>query len=155
MTIAFRKVREQYGWMSNMSPHPIQTWRTAEALFQALRFDDIEVKLKIHSERSPMGAKMVAKANADKMVVVPRSEQDLAHMRMVLLMKLHHHPELKQALLATGDEEIVEDVTARPNESGLYWGARYDGEGRWVGTNTLGKMWMDLRDALRSGKVPA
>jgi len=54
MTIAFKKVREAYGWMSNMSPHPIQTWRTAEALFQALRFDDITVKLAIHNEKSPM-----------------------------------------------------------------------------------------------------
>jgi len=75
-------------------------------------------------------------------------------MRMVLLMKLHHHPDLKKALLDTGDEEIVEDVTSRPNESGLYWGAAKQPDGTWVGTNMLGKMWMDLRAALRSGKVP-
>lgn len=42
--IAFTKVSLPFGWMSNMSPHPIVhhscEWPTAEHLFQALRFRD-------------------------------------------------------------------------------------------------------------------
>jgi hypothetical protein len=41
--VAIRKVNDKFGWMGNMSPHPInyagQVWRTAEAAFQAARFD--------------------------------------------------------------------------------------------------------------------
>lgn len=40
--ITFTKVALPYGWLGNMSPHPIvvagKTWKTAESLFQALRF---------------------------------------------------------------------------------------------------------------------
>jgi predicted NAD-dependent protein-ADP-ribosyltransferase YbiA (DUF1768 family) len=81
---------------------------------------------------------------ADKMVVVPRSELDVCNMRMVLLKKFIQHPLLHLALIDTGTEEIVEDVTARASESGLFWGAALR-DGKWVGTNTLGKLWMEIR----------
>ena len=80
MTIAFTKTKAPFGWLGNMSPFPIthegKEWRTAEALFQALRFEDEEIKEAIRAERSPMGAKMVAKKNADKMAVKPCSNED-------------------------------------------------------------------------------
>jgi len=38
--IAFKKVKDPYGWLGNMSPHPIGEFRTAEHLFQATRFKD-------------------------------------------------------------------------------------------------------------------
>lgn len=144
--ICFKKVREAYGWMSNMSPHPIGEFRTAEALFQALRFKDPEVIAAIKAQKSPMGAKMVAKKNADKMVVTPRSELDIRNMRIILGMKMGLYPELRDQLLATGEEEIIEDVTSRPNESGLFWGKIPNG----AGTNTLGKLWMELRALVRA-----
>lgn len=118
--ICFTKVKLPYGWLSNMSPHPVGGYRTAEALFQSCRFKDQKIRDAIAAEKSPMGAKMVAKKHAAQMDVVPRSEWDLKLMRMVLELKLDAHPDLKAALLATGDEEIIEDVTNRPNESGLY-----------------------------------
>lgn len=151
--IAFKKVRDRYGWLSNMSQHPVQGYRTAEALFQALRFDpkDTDIIEAIKAEKSPMGAKMVAKKNSHRMVVTPRSETDLHIMRTVLRAKVMAHPELVKALLDTGEQEIIEDVTARPNESGLFWGAalQFSGKWEWVGENTLGNMWMSLRSALR------
>ena len=46
--IAFRRVKDAYGWLGNMSPYPItymgNAWRTSEALFQALRTDDYAVR---------------------------------------------------------------------------------------------------------------
>lgn len=57
-----------------------------------------------------------------------------------------------KALLDTGDELIVEDVSARPNESGIYWGAAKMPDGTWHGNNQLGKLWMDIRTQLREGK---
>lgn len=144
--ICFRKVREEHGWLSNMSPHPIGVWRTAEALFQAMRFKDQSIISEIHAQRSPMAAKLVAKKYLDKAVVVPRSPEDLDNMRHILRAKLMCNQELIKALLETGDQEIIEDVTNRPNESGLFWGKIPNGPGE----NTLGKLWMELRAALRT-----
>lgn len=152
--IPFRRVKDPYGWMSNMSPHPVsakgKTWRTTEALFQALRFanTDFEAIDAVWEQASPMGAKMVAKKYSDRFVVAPRSPQDLDLMRWVLRLKLEQHPNLLLELKRTGRAEIIEDVTARPNESGLFWGAVLK-EGVWVGQNQLGKLWMEIRGEVK------
>ncbi len=151
MTIAFTKTKLPFGWLGNMSAFPIdfegKEWRTAEALFQALRFEDDAVKESIRVERSPMGAKIVAKKNAGKMVVVPTSEQDLKNMELVCRLKLEQHPDLKIELKDTGDQLIVEDVTSRPNGRNTFWGAALK-NGEWYGENFLGKLWMKLRSEL-------
>ena len=47
-SISFTKVSLPFGWLGNMSPFPIlyegKEWKTTEALFQALRFDDESIK---------------------------------------------------------------------------------------------------------------
>lgn len=152
MPISFTKVKLPYGWLGNMAAFPVaykdQEWRTTEALFQALRFNDPEIQELIRLERSPMGAKMKAKANADKMVVRPMSEQDLANMELMLQLKVEQHPQLVTQLLETGDEVLIEDVTSRGTGRHLFWGMALK-NGEWVGQNKLGNLWMDLRDKLR------
>ena len=146
--ILIRKVKEEFGWLGNMSPFPIEhegkTYRTTEALFQALRFNDNEIIESIREQKSPMSAKMKAKKNKDRMMVEPLSSDDLDNMRLVLRLKLLQHPKLQDDLLATGDEEIVADCTKRPSGSGLFWGAALQ-EGEWVGENWLGRLWTELR----------
>ena len=155
MPITFTKVKLPYGWLGNMGPYPVKyegnRWRTTEALFQALRFDDEAIKEELRAITSPMGVKMRAKRHKAKMVVVPQSEQDLANMEMVLRLKLEQHPELKQKLLDTGDETIIEDCGKRFRGSGKFWGAAFK-DGQWLGENMLGKLWMKLRDELKSLK---
>jgi len=56
-----------------------------------------------------------------------------------LRLKFTQHSELKELLLSTGDEEIIEDS---PIDS--YWGCGSDGEGK----NMLGKLLMKLRSEL-------
>lgn len=146
--VVIRKVRDPYGWLGNMSPHPVGLWRTAEHAFQALRFaDTADVRRRIMDASSPMTAKKIAKEHAYEMIVQPRSEQDVANMRRILRLKLEHHPLLLEALRATGDRRIVEDCTARPSDSGLFWGAALQADGAWHGTNMLGALWMELRTA--------
>jgi len=152
--ITFTKVKLPWGWLSNMSPHPIDilgtVWPTAEHLFQALRFDvHSPIREEIRAQKSPMTAKMVAKRYVDQMTKVPRSREDLDSMRLVLLLKVEEHPDLKTKLLGTGDAVIIENVTARPNESGLFWGAARNPDGTWRGNNALGKEWMTVRWTLR------
>jgi len=152
--ILIRKVKDEYGWLGNMSPHSVshkgETYRTAEALFQSLRFDADEIIESIREQKSPMAAKMKAKKQRDRMLVEPMSEADLDNMRLVLRLKLLQHPKLRNLLLATGDEEIVEDCTRRPNRSGLFWGAA-KANSQWIGENWLGRLWMEIRSDLISG----
>jgi ribA/ribD-fused uncharacterized protein len=147
--ITFTKVNLPYGFLGNMAPYQVnhlgKSWRTTEALFQALRFDDEAVREAIRAERSPMAAKFVAKTNRDKMVVEPGSEQDLDNMRLVLRLKVQQHPSVRADLMATEDAVIIEDCTKR---RASIWGMRYVG-GAWVGDNFLGKLWMELREELR------
>ena len=75
------------------------------------------------------------------------SEDDVDNMRLCLRLKLKQNPELRDQLLETGDESIIEDCTKRPNGSGKFWGMAFKG-GEWVGENTLGKLWMELRSQM-------
>ena len=150
-TISFTKVSLPYGWLGNMSPYPIEyngkTWRTSEALFQALRFNDEQIREEIRLEKSPMGAKFKAKKYKHLMDIEPQSIQDVENMRMCVKLKLEQHPDLKRELELIGDLEIYEDVTSRPRGSGLFWGAMKTDNG-WIGENILGKIWMDAKKNL-------
>ena len=153
--IAFTKVALPYGWLGNMSPYPVvhdgKEWRTTEALFQALRLAPPNpVRELIREEKSPMGAKMIAKKYADQRTVTALSEEDLNIMKVVLRLKVNTHVHLKKELLDTGDALIVEDVTKRPGGTGTFWGAALQADGAWVGDNHLGRLWMELREELRS-----
>jgi len=153
VSIAFTKVKLPYGWLGNMAPFSISfggvVWRTSEALFQARRFADSDpIRKLIQQQESPMAAKMLAKAHRSSMVIAPQSAEDLALMADVLRLKIEAHPRLREALLATGDEEIIEDCTARQYGSGLFWGAARRAGGSWFGENHLGRLWMSLRTVL-------
>ncbi|MEN9655494.1 MAG: hypothetical protein RL311_402 [Bacteroidota bacterium] len=162
--VIFRDVKKDYGWLGNMSPHPVEHdsiwWKTAEALFQALRYPIGAVNKKgenireiIRAQKSPMAAKMIAKARAirDQRNITAMGDEDLKNMKMVLRLKFkcNRNP-LERDLLATGDRLIVEDCSNRPNVSGLFWGAKRLPDGTWDGTNTLGKLLMELRTEIRN-----
>jgi predicted NAD-dependent protein-ADP-ribosyltransferase YbiA (DUF1768 family) len=174
-TIAFTKVKLPYGFLSNMSPHPVVRhnvqWRTAEAALQAGRFDgsvDQDVRDAIFQAKSPMAAKLIAKANAKKMVRIPRSPEDVSAAWNILHAKLEQHLDLARPLALTGDDCIIEDCSKRcASESSLFWGASVRpspgapeftvggiagvGGVRWYGLNVLGRLWMDLRHSLLFG----
>ena len=68
--IEFTKVALPYGWLGNMYSAPIlhggKIWKTSEALFQSMRYDDEEIIEVIRNEKAPISAKMKAK------VVLPK-----------------------------------------------------------------------------------
>ena len=150
MSLWFNGVKEPNGWMGNMAPYPIKfdgkVWRTSEALFQSMRFDDDSVKEIIRGEKSPMGAKMKAKKNRDQMVVVPMSELDVENMRKCVKMKFDAHPQLKRQLMNTKDSFIYEDIGNRNGERHKFWGAKKLSESEGDGNNMMGKILMDLRE---------
>jgi len=152
--ISFTKTELPYGWLGNMFAAPItyqcQIWLTSEALFQALRFEDVTIREMIRNNKSPMGAKMVAKPKEVKMkrVVEPMSEEDIDNMRLCLRLKFDQHSELREKLLKTGDHIIFEDVSARHGARHKFWGAVLTDNGL-DGQNMLGKLLMELREELR------
>ena len=150
--IWFKKVAEKYGWMGNMAPYPImfegKIWRTSEALFQGMRFDDEEIKEIIRKEKSPMGAKMKAKKYSDQMVVVPMTELDVEQMKKCVRMKFDQHPALKKMLLDTVGAYIYEDIGNRKGERHKFWGVKKISENEGDGQNMMGRILMELRDEL-------
>lgn len=149
MSIWFSKVKEEFGWMGNMAPYIIKyegkEWRTSEALFQSMRFEDESIKEMIRLEKSPMAAKMKAKRFRDRMVVVPMSEKDVENMRMCVRLKFEQHENIKALLLATGIEPIFEDIGKRNGERHKFWGAKKLSDNEGDGFNMMGKILMDLR----------
>jgi ribA/ribD-fused uncharacterized protein len=150
--VTFTKVSLENGWLGNMSRHPIvfqqKEWRSAEALFQAFRFTDPDIQEEIRSARSPFTAKLIAKKYADKMKIQPTSDEDYKLMYAVLALKLEANRELIPLLLNTGSSTIIEDVTKRSsNGRHRIWGMALV-NGKWVGENMLGKLWMKLREEM-------
>jgi ribA/ribD-fused uncharacterized protein len=154
--ITFTKADLPYGCLGNMSPYAVtfqgKRFRTAEALFQALRFEDEQVREAIRTASSPMVAKMIAKKYKSLMVVVPTSDQDLANMRLVLRLKHDQQPEVRRILRATRDHEIIEDCSKRNRGSAQFWGAALVG-GKWQGLSWLGRLWMELRAATQAEQL--
>ncbi len=149
MKIVFNTVKGKYGWLGNMAPFPIryqnQIWRTSEALFQAMRFEDKTVREMIRNEKSPMAAKMKAKKMKHLMVVEPMSDFDLENMGKCVRLKFEQHPELVEALVKTGNEIIIEDIGNRNGERHLFWGAKKISETEFEGKNRMGEILMELR----------
>jgi len=161
--IVIKKVAEPGGWLSNMSPHPVQyeglKWWHCEALFQALRFadDDVEARAAVRAPKSPMMAKMIAKRFKDRQVVVPLSDADVENMRLCIGLKLAAHAGLRRQLIASGDCLLVEDCSARGRRvNNLFWGAVRVPDASaplgyvWEGRNMLGRLWMEERAMLQA-----
>ena len=155
--IAFNKVSEPFGWMSNMSSHAVEKdgkkWRSAEALFQAMRFaNNPEIQDAIFNQTNPMGVKFIAKKkdNLSKMSIKPGSEEDYAHLREIIRLKLEQNSDLKNELLATGENVIFDNAFLRKDREAesVFWGAYFE-NGTLTGENRLGKIWMELRDGLK------
>ncbi|MEI6684466.1 MAG: NADAR family protein [Bacteroidota bacterium] len=152
--ISFTKTTLPYGWLGNMFPAPItykgQVWRTSEALFQALRFADPEIREVIRRKVSPLVAKNICKRKEylANRVVEPMSDQDVENMRLCLRLKFGQHPDLCEKLLKTSDHIIFEDVSARNRAQHKFWGAVKIND-QLDGQNMLGKLLMELREDLR------
>jgi len=151
VVIEFTKVDLPYGWLGNMYASPIEyngkKWLTSEALFQALRFDDEEIRELIRKEKSPMGAKMKAKGNKNRMVIEPMSEKDIENMKMVVRLKFDQNEVLKSKLKISGEHLIIENIGNRKGERHLFWGMKKV-NGEWVGNNKMGKILMEIRSEI-------
>ena len=153
--ISFTKVELPYGWLGKMYAAPItyngKIYRTSEALFQALRFDNPEIQELIRAEKSPMAAKMVATKHKKEMKIVAREKEYIQNMALCLQLKFDQHPALKEKLLKTKDHILIEDIGNRNGENHLFWGMKKI-NGVWTGNNMMGKLLMELREKYKQSQ---
>lgn len=158
--IKFYRIREPYGCFSNFSKHSIladgKMYETTEHYYQCKKFLEPEFEEIIRLLKTARKAKDIA--SGDEPLIIDKKEVPMPKLRAdweavkygimkdALRYKADQHEDVKQTLLSTGDEVIVEDT---PNDS--IWGIGADGKGR----NLLGKAWMEIREEIRSAESKA
>jgi len=112
-----------------------------EHYFQAQKFSltDPEHAEKIRQARTAGICKRMGNDRRHKLRPDWESAKDNV-MRVALRAKFDQYPALKDLLLSTGEEQLVEHT-----ERDTYWADGGDGSGK----NMLGKLLMELRSSLR------
>ncbi|MBD2387723.1 NADAR family protein [Cylindrospermum sp. FACHB-282] len=146
MTIYFYKVWQPYGCFSNFSPHGIQIqgtyWPTVEHYYQAQKFVgslDAVIIPEIHAAATPEAAAALGRCCTYRL----RPDWELVKtcvMREAVLKKFLTHGEIREVLLNTDDEILVEN-----SPTDYFWGCGADKTGH----NHLGNILMDVRAELR------
>jgi hypothetical protein len=146
MTIYFYKVCQPYGCFSNFSPHGIEMegiyWPTVEHYYQGQKFvgtTDASIIPLIHDAPTPEEAAALGRCPSRRL----RPDWELVKtqvMRVGVLQKFITHPDIREILLITGDEMLIEN-----SPTDYFWGcgANHTGE------NHLGKILMGVRAEIR------
>ncbi len=131
----------EFEFLSNFHPSTVHldgiSYPTVEHAFQAAKTPDPEQRKRIRSCSTP------AKAKAAGRGVDLRDDWEsvkLGIMESLVSEKFTAHEDLKKALLATGDRDLIEGNTWRD----MFWGV-FRGRGK----NHLGRILMRVRDELR------
>jgi ribA/ribD-fused uncharacterized protein len=143
MVIYFYSPREQpYGCLSNFSRHGILMddtwWPTVEHYFQAQKFEGTSYAEQIHRATTPKQAAQLGRSRKVSLRADWEQVKDEI-MLAAVQRKFETHEALRELLLATDGEEIVENA---PHD--YYWGGGADGSG----LNKLGKTLMEVRTRL-------
>ncbi|MEW6736481.1 MAG: NADAR family protein [Acidobacteriota bacterium] len=143
MAIYFYTSTDKYGALSNFARYGFELdgkyWHSVEHYFQAQKFPATQWAEKIRKALTPKEAKQLGRTRT----LPIRSDWEQVKdnvMRRAIWQKFISHPELKELLLSTGDEELIENS---PND--YYWGCGADGSGK----NMTGVLLMEIRLALK------
>lgn len=144
MTIYFYGTRDKYGGFSNFSSHGFELdgayWPTSEHYFQAQKFAGTPHAEQIRQVKTPKDA---AKMGRDRKRPLRSDWEQVKDdiMRKVVLCKFQTHADIREVLLSTDNDLIVEN-----SPIDYYWGCGADGSGK----NMLGIILMEVRDILRA-----
>lgn len=133
--------RGEYRFLSNFSQSRIKldgfVYTTVEHAFQAAKTLDMQCRGEICAAGSPGSAKALGRR-----VPLRLGWEDMkVDVMYRLLQEKFKDPYLREYLLATGDEELVEGNT---------WGDTFWGVCRGEGQNWLGKLLMQVREEIKS-----
>ncbi|WP_017662499.1 NADAR family protein [Baaleninema simplex] len=147
MTIYFYSTRKQpYGCFSNFSSHGFELdgywWKTSEHYFQAQKFvtSDPQWSDRIRDSKTP---KEAARLGRSRQHPLRKDWEEVKEniMERAVFQKFKTHADIRNILLETGDEAIVEN-----SPIDAYWGCGKDGTGK----NRLGQILEIVRDRLKS-----
>lgn len=146
MTIYFYKVWEPYGCFSNFSAHSIEIqgiyWSTVEHYYQAQKFVgsvDAVIIPSIHAAETPEEAAALGRCS-DRQLRYDWDDVKTQVMREAVLIKFLTHADIREVLLNTGNQMLVED-----SSKDYFWGCGADKTGQ----NHLGKTLMSVREEIR------
>ena len=146
MVIYFYSVTDKEGYLSNFARYSFELegkyWETVEHYFQAQKFLGTELEEKIRKAATPKQAKILGQS---RNIVLREDWEEVKNeiMLKAIRKKFQTHENIKQKLLATGQEELIE---SSPND--YYWGCGSDGSGK----NITGILLMQVRSELSSAK---
>ena len=141
MTIKFYKIRDPHGYMGNFWKARFfvygRWWDNVEAAFQAQKTPIEAEVVAIQNATKPMEAR-----NLGQKCVLRENWEQIKDIVMYdcVLAKFVQHKDLRDQLVATGDEELIEDSMVD-----WTWGCGKDGTGK----NLLGKILMRVRQELK------
>ena len=116
-----------------------EDWPSVEHYYQAMKFDDAELRSQIRQALDPAAAAKLGRRNKR------RARADWESVRRVMMtravyIKCRTFPVIAERLLATGSRPIIEN-----SQYDYYWGCGRDMRGH----NTYGRVLMEVREKLR------
>jgi len=114
-------------------------WPSVEHYYQAMKYEDADYREQIRTAPHPADAAKLGKSKGHGR----RKDWDKVKVTYItrgIYIKCRTHPEVTEALLATGDLQIVET-----SQYDYYWGCGRDQRG----DNVYGKVLMNVREQLR------
>lgn len=146
MAIKFYKQYGPLGYLATYSEHGFFVdgiyYKTSEHYYQSKKFDDPLLSKKVIEAKTPKEASNIGRDRNNK--IRPNWKNIKRNvMYEAVMYKFLAHPDIQEKLLATGNEEIIEETTKEN-----YWGIgpNYDG------TNYYGKILCSVRENLRRNK---
>jgi N-glycosidase YbiA len=147
MAIYFYSDREEpYGCFSNFSRHGFELdgywWPTSEHYFQAQKFMETDRSWfdKIREVKMPKDAANMGRDRRHPLRQDWEAVKDEI-MQKAVLQKFSNHADIREILLNTGAELLVENA-----RNDYYWGCGADGSGK----NKLGEILTIVREILRN-----
>ena len=139
-----------YIYFSPYTAHAIEVdgvvFPTLEHAYQCQRYTDPKIIEEIKNARSPVYAwETSSKYKQFKIQVFKQEEHKLAVMKKLMRLKALQHEDVRKALLDSADQKIVKHIVTYPPGDG-FWDDGEDG----TGLNYVGRMWMEIREELRS-----
>ncbi|WP_163833197.1 GTP cyclohydrolase II [Spartinivicinus ruber] len=142
--IKFYEPKDDYGFLSNFSLHPIVidgvAWQSIEHYYQASKFLAADIIARIHHAETPQDAFKLSR-EYNKQVRPDWGQIKESVMKRGLRCKFNQHHQLGHWLVATEKILLVEH-----SYTDAYWGDGGDGHG----LNRLGELLMEVREELQN-----
>jgi ribA/ribD-fused uncharacterized protein len=140
--ILFYGTKGTWGFMSNFAPYSVEIdgtpYATTEHYYQSQKSTSSAYSEMVRLAATPSAAARMGRAK-DCPLAEDWDAKKLEVMERALRAKLRCHPVLVEALLSSGDRQLIE---ASPKDPFWGWGREKNG------SNHLGKLWMKLREEI-------